>query len=436
MVNSKIENNSIQESEVLDSMLIGKGRPPWYKMLGPGLLYAGAAIGVSHLVQSTRAGAEFGYGLVWAVLLANFLKYPFFEMGPRYAASTGKSLLYGYQDLGKWSLYLYLAITVGTMFIIQAAITVVTAGLVSEITGVELQPWVISSILLMVCLGILLVGKFSVLDKVMKVIIVVLSITTIVALIASFTGNNEKYEIYMTSFSFTNELNVLFLIALMGWMPAPLDISVWHSVWAVEKSNEINQKIPLKSALLDFKIGYWGTLILALCFIGLGASTIYGTGIELEASGGKFAKQLIGIYTNSLGNWAYFIIAIAAFTTMFSTTLTCLDAFPRVLSPTTEMLMGSKKPNNQSIYWIWILIVVIGTIIILSFLLTNMKAMVDFATKIAFITSPILAVLNYLVIHGKTMPTENKPNLFLKLLSWAGIIYLIGFSVYFLYLTI
>jgi len=173
-----------------------------------------------------------------------------------------------------------------------------------------------------------------------------------------------------------------------------------------------------------------------LCFVGLGAATIYGTGIELEASGGGFAKQLLKIYTNSLGEWAYFLIAIAAFTTMFSTTLTCLDAFPRVLSPTTEMLMGSKKPNNQSIYWVWILIVVIGTVIILSMFLTNMKAMVDFATKIAFITSPILAILNYMAIHGKTMPDENKPSLFLKLLSWIGIVYLIGFSTYFIYLSI
>lgn len=413
-----------------------KVKIPWYKMLGPGLLYAGAAIGVSHLVQSTRAGAEFGYGLVWAVLLANFLKYPFFEMGPRYAASTGRTMLFGYQALGKWSLYLFLLITVGTMFIIQSAVTVVTAGLLSEITGLVFQPWIISTVLLILCLGILLIGKFSMLDKVMKLVIVILSITTIVAFIAAFTGNNEKYVEYMAVFSFSDKANILFLIALMGWMPAPLDITVWHSVWAVEKSKEIKQKIPLKAALLDFKIGYWGTLVLALCFLGLGATTIYGSGIQLEASGGKFAKQLIGIYTNSLGNWAYFIIAIAAFTTMFSTTLTCLDAFPRVLSPTTEMLMGSKKPNNQSLYWIWILIVVVGTVIILSFFLTNMKAMVDFATKVAFVTSPILGILNYLVIHGKTMPEENKPNLFLKVLSWIGITYLIGFSAYFLYLTV
>ena len=42
--------------------------------LGPGLLFAGAAIGVSHLVQSTRAGAEFGWGLIWALILVNILK--------------------------------------------------------------------------------------------------------------------------------------------------------------------------------------------------------------------------------------------------------------------------------------------------------------------------------------------------------------------------
>lgn len=44
------------------------GKLSWCKMLGLGLLYAGAAIGVSHLVQSTRARANFGYGLVWADL--------------------------------------------------------------------------------------------------------------------------------------------------------------------------------------------------------------------------------------------------------------------------------------------------------------------------------------------------------------------------------
>ena len=77
------------------------------KKLGPGILFAGAAIGVSHLVQSTRAGADFGIGLIWALLLVNLFKFPFFQYGPRYANATGESLLDGYKKLGKNILSIY-----------------------------------------------------------------------------------------------------------------------------------------------------------------------------------------------------------------------------------------------------------------------------------------------------------------------------------------
>ena len=35
--------------------------------LGPGLVWAAAAVGVSHLLQSTRAGASYGFALVGVV---------------------------------------------------------------------------------------------------------------------------------------------------------------------------------------------------------------------------------------------------------------------------------------------------------------------------------------------------------------------------------
>ena len=99
------------------------------KKIGPGLLFAGAAIGVSHLVQSTRAGANFGFGLLWALLLVNLFKYPFFQYGPRYAMATGESLIDGYKRLGKGVLILYFLLTFATMFTIQTAVTIVTASL-------------------------------------------------------------------------------------------------------------------------------------------------------------------------------------------------------------------------------------------------------------------------------------------------------------------
>ena len=76
------------------------------KTIGPGILFASTAIGVSHLVQSTRAGAEFGFLLLGFVILANLFKYPFFEYASRYANATGTSVIDGYGKIGKYDLVL------------------------------------------------------------------------------------------------------------------------------------------------------------------------------------------------------------------------------------------------------------------------------------------------------------------------------------------
>ena len=99
----------------------------WFKKLGPGIMFAGAAIGVSHLVQSTRAGADFGFGLIWALLLINLIKYPFFAFGVHYTSCTGQDLLTAFSKMGRWVLVVYFTLTLCTMFTFQTAVTIVTA---------------------------------------------------------------------------------------------------------------------------------------------------------------------------------------------------------------------------------------------------------------------------------------------------------------------
>ncbi|MCK5484486.1 MAG: divalent metal cation transporter, partial [Gemmatimonadetes bacterium] len=116
-------------------MATGTPKTSFRKAFGPGLMWAAAAIGVSHLVQSTRAGAMAGFGLAGVILLALVLKYPFFEYGPRYAAATGLSLVEGYRRIGRWALWLYLAITLSTALIVQLAVVLFTAFLVKLVFG-------------------------------------------------------------------------------------------------------------------------------------------------------------------------------------------------------------------------------------------------------------------------------------------------------------
>lgn len=394
-----------------------------FKKLGPGLLFAGAAIGVSHLVQSTRAGADFGFGLVWALVLINLIKYPFFQFGPRYALATGESLLEGYKRLGKGVLLVYYVLNLGTMFTIQAAVTSVTAGIVARLLGISSSAW-ISVFVALICFAVLWRGRYGWLDKSMKVIVFLLSISTILAVAFAFI---QQPDIPWTQVLPVEENEWVFLIAFMGWMPAPMDISVWHSLWALEKK-KIQPDTTIKSTLFDFNTGYVVTLLLGVCFIILGASVLYQSEVALSTNGATFAGQLIGMYTSLMGNGWFFIIAIAALATMFSTTITTLDASPRVMAHTTKLLNGTYGNTQQS----WLVILTLGTCAIFLFFASEMGLLVQIATVLSFLTAPFYAAANLRLVTGKHMPKEHRPKKELQLVGVLGLLFLIAFGIAYL----
>ena len=202
------------------------------KKLGPGLLFAGAAIGVSHLVQSTRAGADFGFGLLWALLISIILKYPFFQFGSRFALATKTSLLDGYYRLGKIYLLIFFIISIGTIFTIQTAVTIVTASLATTILGGSQNLVMLSTIITLLCFLLLIIGSYKLLDSLIKIIILVLTISTLIALLVALAKNDNSFNFSQV---FPYETSIIFLAALIGWMPAPLDISIWQSLWVLEK---------------------------------------------------------------------------------------------------------------------------------------------------------------------------------------------------------
>jgi len=92
------------------------------------------------------------------------------------------------------------------------------------------------------------------------------------------------------------------------------------------------------------------------------------------------------------------------------------------------------EKKRRRYYWVSMLIMVVGSLVILSFVTGDMKALIDFAATIAFIGAPIFAVLNHRAILGAEVPAEARPALWLRIWSIAGIASLGGFALAYVYL--
>lgn len=229
------------------------------KTLGPGILFASTCIGVSHLVQSTRAGATFGFTLIWAVILANLFKYPFFEFASRYANATGKSIIDGYKRMGKTYLIIYFLITVSTMFFVAAAVGFTTAGFLQNLFGIQFEqmPLWTTAFLFIGAVLVLVMGKFNFLDSFIKIIGAVLLLSTLAAFVIALMHGPEGDIASTEAPKINEEVGFAFLIALMGWMPTAVDIASWSSLWTVERIKQTGYRPKLKETLLDFNLGVY-----------------------------------------------------------------------------------------------------------------------------------------------------------------------------------
>lgn len=395
---------------------------------------AGAAVGVSHLVQSTRAGAEYGFLLLGLVLLACVLKYPFLEFGPRYAAATGESLLDGYRRMGNWAIAAFWVITLGTFLIIQAAVTVVTAGLAGMVLGFDLHVSVLSAGVLAACILLLAVGQYRGLDLAMKIIMSVLAASTLVAVVVAFAGLPEGRSVPWSAppDAVWSAAGFTFVLALLGWMPIPLDVAAWHSIWTLERSRQTDSRPSVSHALVDFQVGYWGATVLAAAFLSLGAVVMFGSGASFSDSGVAFSGQLVELYAETLGAWSGPVIAVAALTTMFSTTLAVADAYPRVFRVLLHGGVSEEKSamgrRGQWEYAGILVAVCTGALVIIHFFGSRFTHLVDFATTVSFLAAPVLAWMNLKLITGPHTPVEYRPGRWLRGLSWIGIVFLVAFS--------
>jgi len=373
---------------------------------------AAVAVGASHLVQSTRAGAEYGFALVVVVIMAMATKYPAYRFCPRYTSITGVSMIEGFARLGPWALILFCISALGTVFVGGAGITMVAAGILKATFSLSPSAAAIAITMLIVTDVLLIIGRYHWLDLLMKPLMVFLVIATVVAtaLVAPNINWGESARLWPQTLDLKT---TLFIIALFGWMPAPLEAAVMTSLWSQAKARDIGYRPSTRDASVDFHVGYITTLLLSLCFMLLGTGLMHGAGISFVDSPGGFASQLIDLYGKTLGNWTRPFMGIMALSVMYSTVIAHLDGFSRI---TDEIIWhfqqsGRREPEQREgfrrhVYNTALLIITASIIATILFLMTSFKTLIDVSATIAFVATPVFAIMIHMVMHGTQVPRE------------------------------
>jgi Mn2+/Fe2+ NRAMP family transporter len=381
--------------------------------LGPGILFASTAIGTSHLVQATRAGADYGFALLWAVLAANIAKYPFFEFGTRYANATGTSLIAGYRTFGRWASWAYLILTALTCAFVMGGVGIVTAAFLdhlfgaSALLGFNATPHVAVATFTG-CVAVLMVGRYAALDKVIKAISLVLLIGTVGATIGALMHTPlSAVPPAPEGFNPWQGAEFTFLIALLGWMPSAVDLSPWISIWTLERYQQTGFKPALRDAVREFNLGYAFCILLAFCFLLLGALLLRTHDMALPSGTAAFAAGIIGLYTEVLGSWSTPFVGSAAFAAMLGTCIACLDGFSRSFSHGIAALREVEVESRHE--RISLVLISLGALLLIIVFPEDIRTLLDFGNILSFCVAPPAALAMLILVTRRKFPTEARP---------------------------
>lgn len=404
----------------------------WQRAAAPGLIFSGSAIGVSHLVQSTRAGAMFGLALIFVIVLINVLKYPAFRFGMDYAHATRKTIIGGYRELGSWAVPLYAATSLTIAPIGLAAVTITTAAILAALTGVDLPILALAALAIAATLLLLLVGGFGWLDGLNKLLIAFLTFATITA--AALALPRVEWQ-SAASFEWSvDPLALLFVVALAGFMPSPVGQSVQVSLWTLKaQENELESD---RMSMSDMRKGFLGaymlTGFLALCFCVMGAGVMHSGEIAPESGAADLASQIIGLYRETLGTIPAFLAAIAALCVMATTMIASFDGAARGFGAVYEEYRGNTGGRaSQGGYAFFLLLLAALCMAILALMMDSFSAFIDLVTSIYFVVGPVIALLNHLVITRCEMSEEHRPSTGVRLLSLTGIVVMFAMAAMF-----
>ncbi|MEV0953600.1 Nramp family divalent metal transporter [Promicromonospora sp. NPDC050249] len=287
-------------------------RPRW-KIIGPGLVVAATGIGAGDLVATMVAGSNYGYALLWAVILGVVVKIALVEGAGRWTLATGRTIFDGWKGLGLWAVvYFGIYVVVWGFSYGAAAMSGVGLALNGLFPAVDVRYWAMLSGVA----GLLLVwfGKYKPFENVMAVLIGVMFVTVVGS--AAMTTPNLG-EIAAGLVPIIPEGAVLNTLGLAGGVGGTITLAA-YGYWLTEKG--WNTPRWMRVMRLDNAWAYVMSGIFVVSMLIVGAELLYSAGMAV-ADGEEGLIDLADVLAQRYGSFMAPLFLVGFFAATFSSVL-------------------------------------------------------------------------------------------------------------------
>lgn len=279
-----------------------------FKHIGPGTLIAAAFIGPGTVTVCTQAGVQFGYVLLWALLLSTIATVILQGFSARLGLITGKGLaaLLRLNLKNSWLRYASLLLILFAIFVGNSAYEAgnISGGVLGLETIVANSTWKFGSLsingLTLLTGGIafivLFIGNYKILEKILVALVLLMSISFVVA--AVITAPNLLEILKGLFVPKTNEESLLTVIALVGTTVVPYNLFLHASLIREKWKDSSMLSSVRKDTMISVGLGGMISMAIMICAAGAqskGISNGADLAKGLEPLYGEAAKYLLGI---------------------------------------------------------------------------------------------------------------------------------------------
>lgn len=374
----------------------------WIKNIGPGTLVAAAFIGPGTVTVCTKAGVQFGYSLLWAMLLSIIATIVLQEMAARTGIITQKGLAEVIKGQITSPLLRNLAI-----FLILGAIVIGNAAYeAGNISGASLGMQVFgkeNTVFYPIIIGViafilLFIGNYKILERSLVTLVLLMSISF---LITAILTKPDIIAILKGTFVPTvPKDNILIIIGLIGTTVVPYNLFLHASLvkekWKTKEDLSAAKKDTMISIILGGIVSM-AIIVAATATTGGNIKNAFDLAKGLEPLYGEYAKYLLGIG-------------------LFAAGITSAITAPLAAAFVAKSCFGWKGTFKDNRFrTVWAIILILG--VVFSSLKFKPVEVITFAQVANGLLLPIVAIFLVWIVNKANVLGEYKNTLFQNILA-------------------